>query len=686
MPTIRMPDGVNVRFPDTMSKEEIRTKISTKFPDFAEKMQAKKTTTEEQAPVDPDRMGALEAGLRGAAQGATLGTADEIMGAMSGLGRLFGPIGAAAAGKALQEGRGIGGAIGAQLGQAEEGYNVALEEERKALKKAQKDQGTAAFVGEMLGGLGTGAGAVKAGAKLGQTALQKIGRGALTSGAVGTAYGAGASEGGIEERVKGGITGGLLGAGLGGAFAGAAAPLSRMVQKVKAARAVDPEATAGQVFGGATKKAEGLLSQTMAGGAPLQAAYRKQAAKMGEDIKKLGGDTILETSEEFGEALTRGAAAGTKKLRDKMTDIYENKVYNVIQGGRKAPAQAGTTQKVIEELGEEVIDNPVLKRVADKITLAKGAGADPKTQRVMDEGLSRWVNDFKTATREGNEALASQIKKNIDDVVVKEGLDQGVVYGTKTPSLNIQQLNSLKSEIGDIVQREGGQGLNKNQVNRLYDAIRSDFQQSIASAAPEGQADKVLSNVKRADKLFSASQTKGSAGKVLQDLAKMSPEKEAAAFNKLVRMTKGKTSDVGTLNTLKKRLPPEEWDEVRHGIVKQLGADPKKFAGSLEQMAPKAREIIFGKDAGTAQQIADRYAASVRDLINPSGSGASLAELGGAVASGGTSIPVSMLGGAAMRYAPRIIDYAARPVGAVTAPLRNKAIGGLMGGQIGAQE
>lgn len=35
MPVIRMPDGVLVRFGDNMSKEEIKAKIATKFPDFA---------------------------------------------------------------------------------------------------------------------------------------------------------------------------------------------------------------------------------------------------------------------------------------------------------------------------------------------------------------------------------------------------------------------------------------------------------------------------------------------------------------------------------------------------------------------------------------------------------------------------------------------------------------------------
>lgn len=35
MPIVQMPDGVNVEFPDSMSREQIRDMIATKFPDFA---------------------------------------------------------------------------------------------------------------------------------------------------------------------------------------------------------------------------------------------------------------------------------------------------------------------------------------------------------------------------------------------------------------------------------------------------------------------------------------------------------------------------------------------------------------------------------------------------------------------------------------------------------------------------
>jgi hypothetical protein len=62
MPDVRMPDGVVVRFPDTMSKDEIRAKIATKFPEVAPK----------QAPAGPDpRAGIsdLERGGNAAAAG-----------------------------------------------------------------------------------------------------------------------------------------------------------------------------------------------------------------------------------------------------------------------------------------------------------------------------------------------------------------------------------------------------------------------------------------------------------------------------------------------------------------------------------------------------------------------------------------------------------------------------------------
>ncbi|MBQ0114189.1 MAG: hypothetical protein KBT03_13750 [Bacteroidales bacterium] len=95
MPIIRMPDGVNVRFPDDMSRDEIRNKIATKFPDFA-KSKTKTSlnpTSEQIAQVKQNNedyankshlQGVGSEGLKGLGQGAISGLGRVLSGATLG--------------------------------------------------------------------------------------------------------------------------------------------------------------------------------------------------------------------------------------------------------------------------------------------------------------------------------------------------------------------------------------------------------------------------------------------------------------------------------------------------------------------------------------------------------------------------------------------------------------------------
>lgn len=101
MPIVRMPDGTNVRFDDNMSKEQIRSMIATKFPDFAakntpqepfvpdaaiaEKIKANNALYANKSHDDGVGWSALKGGLQGVASGlgrmasgATLGATDWI--------------------------------------------------------------------------------------------------------------------------------------------------------------------------------------------------------------------------------------------------------------------------------------------------------------------------------------------------------------------------------------------------------------------------------------------------------------------------------------------------------------------------------------------------------------------------------------------------------------------------------
>lgn len=129
--------------------------------------------------------------LRTGAQGATLGFSDELRGLAEGAAAL------------VPGGRSPG-----------EAYRGGRDAERQALGEFREDFPKSALAAEMIGGVvvpgvGFGASAGRAGAKMGLGQIVK--QGAKIGGLTGAAYGVGSADDGIGDRIKGGLTGGLAG-------------------------------------------------------------------------------------------------------------------------------------------------------------------------------------------------------------------------------------------------------------------------------------------------------------------------------------------------------------------------------------------------------------------------------------------------------------------------------------------
>lgn len=222
MTDVRMPDGVIVRFPDTMSREEIRGMIATKFPELANGQQAQpsqpRTMTSEafnrlpaetqqrfremgvqvsdnartgehhNARVDYNDQGsAMDAYL----QGATAGWSDELMGQAAGL--------------------------QARLqGQNPQDAQTQMEaQSRIALDNYRANHPVLSTASEVAGAIPTMALAGGGIAGQGANLAAKFATGGLVSGLQGAVYGAGADN---ENRVRGATQGAAWGAGIGAAF------------------------------------------------------------------------------------------------------------------------------------------------------------------------------------------------------------------------------------------------------------------------------------------------------------------------------------------------------------------------------------------------------------------------------------------------------------------------------------
>lgn len=147
----------------------------------------------------------MGAGVVGAAQGLSFGTADELAGL-------------------------VGGGVSALRGQRfGEGYRNVMEQQQAALKAAREQQGGAMLGGEIAGALGTG---IAGGARyVGARGLKAIAQAAGIGGLSGGAYGLGTGYGGAEERLKSGAIGAAMGT-VGGALSPAVVPAARALGRI----------------------------------------------------------------------------------------------------------------------------------------------------------------------------------------------------------------------------------------------------------------------------------------------------------------------------------------------------------------------------------------------------------------------------------------------------------------------
>lgn len=216
MPDVRMPDGVVVRFPDTMSPDEIRSLIATKFPDAV----PQPDKYQQQAMKDIEAAKAAGYGEDGLGrrflQGATFGAADEILAGFQAPVEMirqgtFSPI---------------------------EGYNFAKAREDALLAEARDRQGALGTAAEIMGGVVTGTGAAKAGATfMPQTVAPSVGARLGGAAADGAVFGAlsGFNEGsGLEERLQGAAIGGAAGGALGAAIPALGAVFSGPLSAIRA--------------------------------------------------------------------------------------------------------------------------------------------------------------------------------------------------------------------------------------------------------------------------------------------------------------------------------------------------------------------------------------------------------------------------------------------------------------------
>lgn len=212
MVDVRMPDGVVVRFPDSMSRDQIKGMIATKFPDAVKDKAPVQSPEGPKAADAPYKEGALGSSVQGAMQGLTFGFGDEITAGVLTVPEMI--IGAA-----------TGQDSGGLVDRASAAYNRSLERQRAGIEQAQQDHPIATTVGEVAGAGMSGAKAAASGltmaGRLGGGIAGRVAGGAIEGAGYGALYGLGTGEGGFENRVAKAAEDAQSGAAVGGGITAA---------------------------------------------------------------------------------------------------------------------------------------------------------------------------------------------------------------------------------------------------------------------------------------------------------------------------------------------------------------------------------------------------------------------------------------------------------------------------------
>jgi hypothetical protein len=194
MPTVNLPDGTRLNFPDGMSQDDMAAAINKLL---AKRDAAQPAATPPQVPQDVSPLSGVRRFLSGLAknaeQGLALGFGDELQAGM---------------GAAVDYVTGKDGSLG-------DLYDQRLAAERKAVKDFHDAHPVLATGAEIAGSLPTMrfgmGGPVRRG-------LGLVAQGAKVGGATGALSGFGSAESGVRERLAGAATGATVGATLGGAI------------------------------------------------------------------------------------------------------------------------------------------------------------------------------------------------------------------------------------------------------------------------------------------------------------------------------------------------------------------------------------------------------------------------------------------------------------------------------------
>ena len=409
-------------------------------PDYLESLKAKYETQNRKSKKEEDKPSWIESVLRGLGQGLSLGTSDEIVGGLRGLGRIspFDP---------KHPGSRVSQAIG---------------KEREDTAAARKESPWLFGGAELASAFVPGGGIAKAGTKLagatykGMKTLPAMARGAVEGTVGGGLAGAGYADGDDESTnraiERGAGIGGALGAGLAGAT-----------------RIPGLNAALAKALGG--KKGKKSVADLTAAKNELQASKNLEHI-MGESKDFAGTQMKQDPTLSLVDALPENRA---KTLRDTVSGHLSigqrDKLIGEL-GRRNERAQTKVNKELDEILGRENISSVVERAAGKKAAAVKGYKGAIKSQPI--DTIKKQSKDIK-----------AEASKSYDDAL--GGFEEKILRGESIDNLigdveRMQPLEPISRALNNV--REGAVAAGKGETGALEDFIGNarglhEFKQSL---------------------------------------------------------------------------------------------------------------------------------------------------------------------------------------------------------------
>lgn len=432
------------------------------------------------------------------------------------------------------------------------------------------------------GGLAMGAGAAATAARMAPGAVQRglstwgeaPLRDAIASGSAAMAgEGVKAAGGGPVAQTAAMLAGGGVGALASGKLAPvrtagtSAAPAARPAVETPAQRYADAQKygldiSVGDARPMGSRVLERSLDAQPASAGVMDAARQKLAGQI---------DTAVESvADSFGPATSfreMGVAAqsGARRWMDKFSETT-GKLYDAIPINPETTANLDSTRAALLDLTETFASNPQLRSATQNTKLMQ-------YRQALEKGGLSW-EDLK--------AFRTDIGEQMGEALLTDGARKG-------------------------------------QLKRLYSALSTDMEETARAQGP-----RALAAFRRANDTFAAGQTRieGAIRSLIGNADDRSPEAAALFLQRIAREGKG-GADLKALAEVRRTLNADEWGQVANSFIRLMGKpansegrdfNPQTFVRVYSDMAPEAKNLLFGGSNKALRQNLDEFVSVIDDM------------------------------------------------------------------------